>query len=166
MVMNPGGRLAFVGQFPTVANEYPIPDVNSCSGPTSQTYNLVAGIDYMSPDAVFQTYAFGCLFPGADPPGLPSLWIIFDASGATGKLEIDTCCTQGNHLDYEDPGACGGPPFSTPLFQEGVITLTAPPVCNADPNDVNCDGVTDILDVVNIVNVAFRAAAALPPCCK
>ncbi|HUU46942.1 MAG TPA: HYR domain-containing protein, partial [Acidobacteriota bacterium] len=44
------------------------------------------------------------------------------------------------------------------------VTVTQAP-CNDRPEDVNCDGVVDVLDVVKTVNVAFRGAAASDRCC-
>ncbi|MBI3872343.1 MAG: hypothetical protein HY304_04615 [candidate division Zixibacteria bacterium] len=38
--------------------------------------------------------------------------------------------------------------------------------CPFDPQDVDCNGIVDILDVVKTINVAFRGQPATSPCCR
>jgi len=45
-----------------------------------------------------------------------------------------------------------------------VIVASALP-CNDRPADVNCDGVVNVLDVVTVVNTAFRSAPEPSRCC-
>jgi len=45
-----------------------------------------------------------------------------------------------------------------------VIVASALP-CNDRPVDVNCDGVVDVLDIVTVVNSAFRSVPEPGPCC-
>ncbi|MBI3872597.1 MAG: hypothetical protein HY304_05925 [candidate division Zixibacteria bacterium] len=123
-----------------------------CSGPVSGTYSgqSPSSVDFISPDAVLWVSVSNldvdfcglALEPGADPPGTAnaSLRFRFNVTSTPGIFEIDTCCvTPANHLSFFDV-------YLTPIrpeFTKGTIEI------------VDCDGVTDIADVIRMVNVAF-----------
>ncbi|MBI3873342.1 MAG: hypothetical protein HY304_09745 [candidate division Zixibacteria bacterium] len=130
---------------------------NECSGPVSQSYGFRPSINnaiYVSPDAYSLwgngTYC-GSLAPGEDPPvsDSASCYFVFDVTDVPGQFEIDTCCANG-HLQFRSYS----PPYSvTPGFVKGVITILCTCPCHADPV---CDGWTDVLDVMSVIDVAFR----------
>lgn len=162
---NPDGRFALSA--PDIGGEAvcPTPAANTCSGPVSQTYTTAGLLDYVSPDAIYRRYYYqsGCHPPGRDI--WPSYLITFNVGPAEGIFEIDTCCIAGQHLLWQNSGACDVSDF-VPGFVKGVITVAAPPICNQVPDDINCDGVVDIFDVVSLVDVAFRNAPPRAPCCR
>jgi hypothetical protein len=88
---------------------------------------------------------------GTPASGNPSLLLHFGLSGFGGAFEIDTACvTPGNRLMFVDTNFT---PIK-PSFTKGTIAIgDCGCPCFADPN---CDGVTDVVDVVQAVNVAFR----------
>ncbi|MBI3873343.1 MAG: hypothetical protein HY304_09750 [candidate division Zixibacteria bacterium] len=80
-----------------------------------------------------------------------SCQLIFDVTMMPGEFEIDTCCVTQNHLWFGD-----GVYNITPRFVKGTITVVACDCsCHADPQ---CDGVTDIADVIRAIDRAFREA--------
>lgn len=139
-----------------------------CGGPISHSFNIaVAQVDYLSPDAIFHgavsTGDPGIgdsvnMEPGSDPPGTAnaSYRFIFGVTRSPGYLEIDTCCVRpDNHLRF----GYGGGFALAPSFTKGTIAIS----CHADPL---CNGVQDVVDVVMVVNRAFRGASAtLDPTC-
>jgi hypothetical protein len=148
---------------------YADPDAsNSCSGPVSRSYSIPAPLDFFTPDALVWTgvrIGGPVLAPGTDgEPGLgtPSFLFTFDVTSNLGSFEIDTCCKAPDaHLQFvEDPGMA-----FLPDFTKGVVTIVDPGVCNERPMDVNCDNVVDVIDVVALVNVAFRNYTEPGECC-
>lgn len=142
----------------------------SCSGPISNTY-CVGGADCNSPTGpyglFFGTVSMGDpqigelinLDPGADPVNGAdaSLQIILSQmSPDTGIFEIDTACwTPANSIGY----VLADGNFVTPSFTKGIIERRCDCSCHAD---VECDGVTNIVDVVTTVSIVFRGYS-LPP---
>ena len=116
--------------------------------------------DLKSPDAVYASLHHICHAPGIDPAGIPSFFLIFDANTAPGSFGVRACCTVDGVTFMHGLGCSEGDAW--PTVTPGTITLTT---CNAAPTDVNCDGAADILDVVTLVNTAFRSQAPPPPCC-
>lgn len=136
----------------------------ACSGPTSSSY---CSIDS---SCTFTTDPYGLFFgtvstgdplngelinlePGADPGTTAdaSLQIVLNQTGVLpGFFEIDTACwLPANSIGFATEN--GG--FIQPAFTKGVIELRCDCPCHADPF---CDGFTNIQDVVNLVDVAFR----------
>ncbi len=139
--------------------------INSCSGPVSQTYSVFAETPagfFTSPDAVIwsgTTIYNPALQPGSDVT--PSFLFTFDVTNTPGQFEIDTACASSVHLLFRD---AIGLPVVPVEFTKGTVTI-ASPVCNDRPEDVNCDGVVNVFDVVQAVAVAFRNDPESPPCC-
>ena len=178
-MLNPAGRvnnspLGICYNFPEwpcmdnhTSRKHAVPVANQCSGPISHSWNsAAANIDYVSPDAMFfAALSIGgpndddptFLFPGSDPQttSQASYWLIFGVGMTQGQFEIDTCCTLPmNHLAFVDSNTV----VVAPSFNKGIITIACQCPCAKDPN---CDGVsTDILDVLETINVAFRAKPA------
>jgi len=70
----------------------------------------------------------------------------------------------GNHGTL---GADGQPGADDPTRVPSTVPWTCLSVeCPYAPSDVNCDGISDVRDVVAAVNVAFRGTPAAQPCCK
>jgi hypothetical protein len=90
------------------------------------------------------------------------MFLTFNVGMSEGVFEIDTCCIQNEHLRFT---RCNVTTLPVTSFKKSVITVTDV-VCNLRPQDVNCDGVIDIFDVVHVVDCAFRNAQPLPPCCE
>lgn len=132
----------------------------------SQTYSGSAATPvgfFTSPDAMVWggTRLFGSLLqPGSDVT--PSFLFTVDVTNTVGQFEIDTCCTSpGGHIFFVDQV---GAPVLPLDFTKGVITIGT--ACNAIPfTDVNCDGQTDVFDVLVVVGVAFQNAPDPVPCC-
>jgi hypothetical protein len=134
-----------------------------CSGPMSNTYLVAdATFDDASPDgSLFTAVSTGCencsddidLDPGTELPGIdiPSFLIQFDVNTVQGQFEIDTCCVRPNgHFCYVDRNTN----LVVPAFTKGVITIDCECSCLGDPV---CDSETDILDLVQTIDVAFRS---------
>ncbi|MBI3873288.1 MAG: hypothetical protein HY304_09460, partial [candidate division Zixibacteria bacterium] len=135
--------------------------VDNCSGPVSESYGGDASTNapFVSPDAVLLTadgHYCGPLGAGQDPPSSDSAscYLVFDVTNIPGQFEIDTCCAWG-HLSFG-----GG---IVPSFTKGVITIRCDCSCHADPD---CNGVTDIVDVIQTIDRAFRGAETIddPSC--
>ncbi len=186
-VMNPSGRVAnsplgFADPSPDslwpeatrVLHQTCVTCPTSCSGPISNSYCTI------DTSCVFPTDPYGLFFgtvstgvpengdsitlaAGADPGNTAdaSLQIILTQLGSLpGVFEIDTACwTPANSIGFAQ--ANGG--LIVPSFTKGVIELVCECNCHAD---IVCDGVSDILDVVNTVDVIFRGESfvAQPMC--
>lgn len=141
-----------------------------CSGPTSNSYCVI------DTNCVFPTTPYGLFFgsvstgdpgvgelivlePGADPgPAADaSLQIILGQIGTTpGIFEIDTACWMpANSIGF----AMTNTSLVIPSFTKGVIELVCGCGCHAD---IVCDGITDLLDVVNTIDIIFRGEAFTP----
>lgn len=143
--------------------------VNSCSGPSSNSYGQWDSIppgQFPSPFGML----WACLAPdslscipagtdGVSGAGNSSIKLVVDIAALPGSFEIDTCCmAPGTHLAMVE---CGGDTVFAPTFTKGVITVVTSLCscpCAADPQ---CDGVHDIVDVTSIINAAFRAGSTL-----
>jgi hypothetical protein len=129
-----------------------------CSGPISHSWPspfAVGKSNDGSPDAArWSAYTHSPYFrAGIDPPGSPSFVFTFDVNDNIGTFEIDTCCFGlAGHLGFSE--SIYDNPY-VPEFIKGVITIVPCPCdCFGDPQ---CNGATDVLDVVKAVNVAFRS---------
>lgn len=143
-----------VGCSGPVSSSYCVTDTN-CSFPTTP-YGLFFGTvstgDPNTGDVIV-------LAPGDDPgtsAADASLQIELTQIGPLpGIFEIDTACwLPSNHIGYVM--ANGG--FVTTTFTKGVIELRCDCNCHADPI---CDGLTNIQDVVRLIDVAFRNGTAV-----
>lgn len=146
--------IAMAGEQGVAAQNRPTPEApNSCSGPVSSSFHTIGPLDFISPDGVLQIFG-GSAAAGFDRK--PTYVIDFDVTDIYGSFVIDTCCaTPANHTGFVDANV----KFVTPNFIGSVITIACPCACAADPN---CDGVrSDVVDVVNTVNVAFRGVPAI-----
>lgn len=148
---------------PVFERPFPHPaSVNVCSGPTSSSYDSPSGIDpsSMSPDAHLMEIGAGCgpLAPGADPASedSASFLLIFDVGTTAGRFVIDTACVIGRHLDF----TLWNSTIVLPSFSHGEITVLPPCgcPCQADPE---CDSSTNIMDVVLVIDRAFRSGDAM-----
>jgi len=149
--------------------------LTNCGGPISHDWlTAAANIDYSSPDAIFLALVSMSdpevdedyyLRPGSDGTLRDSaiLRLGFTVSQTVGSFEIDTCCVRpANHLAYVDLNT----QLVVPTFTKGIITISCMCPCLHDPN---CDGIsTDIEDVVETINVAFRAKLQIvdPGCAR
>jgi hypothetical protein len=161
MHFTPAGRVAASGLvgFETMYY-YNTPDAQSCSGPVSQTWKARTGplSNDGSPDAILwsgiDVSYNNCISAGSDPQDTPSFVFTFDVKSSPGTFEIDTACgAPANHFLGLDcvPNAM---PFE---FTKGTITVEPCPCdCHADPV---CDAISNVLDVVQVMNVAFRSQA-------
>jgi hypothetical protein len=153
----------------SVLQYYDSPDgFPACSGPVSRSYETGAdspGAEfYSSPSSVmwFGVNATNpCLTAGTDgtpETGTPSFVLTFDVSSMAGSFEIDTACVvPGNHLAMIE---CGAEEPIDVSFAKGVITIIPCPCqCHGDPV---CEGVTNVLDVIKAVGIAFRNEPAIP----
>jgi len=62
---------------------------------------------------------------------------------------------------------CGNPgSYDQLLLGFATCGLVDLEVCSIDAEDVNCDGVVNVFDVVAAVDVAFRSGAPSVPCCR
>lgn len=131
---------------------FPAPETtNDCSGPVSRSYGSLAGDGsppFVSPDGhslLAEGRYCGEMEAGADPapPDSASFFFSFGVSEVVGSFEIDTACVWG-HLGFEDG--------IVPAFVKGVINV-CDCSCHADPA---CDSITNILDVVRVIDRAFR----------
>ncbi len=136
----------------------------SCSGPVSNSYCLVdtTCISPTNPYGLFfgsvstgdpQIGELINLDPGSDP-GITadaSLQIVLNQIATVpGFFEIDTACwLPSNSIGYAEADG----DFVLPSFSKGIIEVRCDCSCHADPF---CDGFTNIQDVVNLVDVAFR----------
>ena len=136
----------------------------ACSGPVSNSYCT------SDTTCSFTTNPYGLFFgtvstgdpqigelidlaPGADPGTTAdaSLQIVLNQIGSLpGFFEIDTACwLPSNSIGYAEADG----DFIAPAFSKGIIEIRCDCSCHADPF---CDGLTNIQDVVNLVDVAFR----------
>lgn len=181
-VMNPNGRIANspLGYADEVDSLWPeairvlyrtcVICTVSCSGPVSNSY-CVHDTTCVSPTTPYGLF-FGSvstgdprigelieLAPGADPgtSADASLQIVLNQIGTTpGMFEIDTACWMpANSILFVDADGSA----TVPSFTKGVIELRCDCPCHADPE---CDGLTNIQDVVKTINVAFRAVQPDP----
>jgi len=167
------GRLASSGfvtsGLPPLGAYYAAPaTVNSCSGPVANSYDTAVWalpLPLTGPLGVLWggMNTGPCLPPGFDGfpgNGTPSLVLTFSVTQTAGSFEIDTCCiAPGSHLAFVD---CNADTVLIPQFTKGVITIGGEPgpcacACVADPR---CDGTADIVDVVAVINAAFRGGHA------
>jgi len=134
----------------------------------STSWNTAATLpDFTTPDAIFHaSVSTGdpgqgepiTLLPGSDPmvTAQASYLITFTTAGSNGIFIIDTTCVRPfNHLAVTDIA-------TTPVpvsFQAGLISICCACQCgcHADPQ---CDGATDIIDVILTGNRAFRGSSA------
>jgi hypothetical protein len=174
---NPLGRayISDLGPEPVPSGEpaqiqnrwYPVPGGTTCSGPLASTYQTSNETpDGISPDGcLFTAISMGCencsddyqLEIGTEIAGIdiPSFLIQFDANQVLGQFEIDTCCVRpANHTMYVDRNTNIVPV----TFTKGVITIDCDCACLGDPN---CDSETDVIDLVETINVAFRGMAGV-----
>jgi hypothetical protein len=167
-----GGRLSASGLVESVIGPdyYGAPSVDDCEDFGFDSSGGGVGEPlFVSPDGLLWSgYRIDgpVLAPGYDGypgNGDPSLVICFDVKDAPGRFEIDTCClAPGNHLSF-----ISADDMSTivPEFHKGIVIVglvadseaESPCTCHTDPV---CDGVINVLDVVQAVNVAFRAVTA------
>ena len=142
---------------------------NACSGPTANSYHTPVSelpLPLTSPFGILWSGFVDraqCLPSGLDGfpgNGTPSLVLTFDVTSTPGVFEIDTCCiAPGSHLAFVD---CSADTMLVPRFTKGVLTIGGGPApcacaCVADPR---CDGTTDIIDVIAVINTAFRGGGA------
>lgn len=136
----------------------------ACSGPIANTYcaeDTSCSFPINPYGLFFSTVSSGSpqngesisMDPGSDPGTTAdaSLQIILTQIGSTpGFFEIDTCCwTPANHIAFAaESGA-----ITSPAFTKGLIEIRCDCSCHADPV---CDGIINIQDVVQMVNVLFR----------
>lgn len=143
-----------------ILGSYQAPHEDSlCSGPVSHTFGDRTLAAPGSPDGILIVSVSNSgegepneLEPGSDPRsyGGGSIRFIVDIGPASGVFEIDTCCVKpANHLAF----VTGYFEMRVPGFTKGVITVGCFCQCHGDPQ---CDGLTDILDVVRTINTAFR----------
>lgn len=136
----------------------------ACSGPVSNSYCTIDTTCSFTTDPYglfFGTVSTGDpqvgelinLDPGADPgPAADaSLQIVLNQIGTVpGFFEIDTACwLPSNSIGYAEADG----DFILPAFTKGIVEIRCDCSCHADPF---CDGFSNIQDVVNIVDVAFR----------
>lgn len=145
--------------------KYPTESATLCAVTGSAAFGIAAPqVDFVSPDGLM--YVTSCtvpeylldsvkLKPGADTT--PSAYLVFGVSSTLGTFMIDTACIRpSNRLLFADTALN----TVTPNFRPSVIDIVCGPCrCHADPW---CDGVTDIVDVVQTIDRAFRGEAL--PC--
>ena len=150
---------------------YASPGGSPCSSPTTNTYeSQTADIDYISPDAVVYAVVLGNLSPacddlvsfkaGSDPlfTSAASVVVTFVANDSTGSFIIDTVCIRpANHLGFVNTATV----LVAPSFTPGVVTLACQCDCQGDP--IGCDGLIDVLDVVETIDRAFNNAPGDSP---
>jgi hypothetical protein len=137
---------------------------NFCSGPVSSSYESDAPIDFISPDAIFwggvHTRSPNELAAGSDGEpgnGVPSFVLDIGLTTVPGQFVIDTCCVlPANHLAFTN--FAGHDPI--PTFTKGIITISDSCVCPCAADPV-CDSVIDVVDVVAVVDEAFRSMPAV-----
>lgn len=123
-------------------------------------YKTRGSADYVSPEgylfAALDLSGSNPMAAGADGSGQPSLHITFGVTNQYGMFVIDTTCvTPDNHLAFYTSGR----ELITPSFTRGSISLCTSCPCWADPH---CDGIlSDVLDVINLTNVAFRGVSSV-----
>lgn len=148
----------------------PTPSQNTCSGPISSSFVTTAALpDFISPDAVYfgsetesdyPEFEVWYLAVGRDGPAVEdaSFRLIFNVNSSAGTFVIDTCCYPPSHLNFVYPGPGGEWNVLVPEFTAGTIEIgPCACTCHADPD---CDGVQDIIDVINVGNRAFRGFVA------
>lgn len=185
---HPVGRITLALELVSVTpNGFPITGLQIVRNPagrlsgslTTTTYGTASGTCFegggdfqeagpangSSPDAVFASLHNICHQPGVDPAGIPSFFIIFNASADIGQFDIRKCCTPSG-VTFMNGLGCTEGDFA-PEVTPGRITNAwiTDGQCNLIPTDVNCDGATNIVDVVALVDRAFRGQAAPAPCC-
>jgi hypothetical protein len=131
-----------------VSNSYCVVD-NSCTSPTTP-YGMFFGTVSTGDPQVGELIN---LEAGADPgtSADASLQIILNQIGTLpGVFEIDTACwTPANSIAY----ALADAGLIIPSFTKGIIEIVCQCDCHAD---IICDGVTDLLDVVQTIDIIFR----------
>jgi hypothetical protein len=168
----PQGRVSGSGLVDQVTlRYYPTPAVsNSCSGPVSLTYSSGQGTPsdpqfFVSPSAVMWSGLVSdgiCLQPGTDGTigaGTASFRLTFGVANIPGGFEIDSACvTPGSHVGMVE---CGVNEYAPLVFTKGSILIN-PCACQCH-GDPKCDSTRcDVLDVVRVIDVAFRGGAAIP----
>jgi hypothetical protein len=100
--------------------------------------------------------AGGPLHPGSDG-STPSFFInVGLTADSPGSFEVDTTCTDpADHIKFA--GVPGAPSLRVPTFQKGIITLI--PCDCSHQGDINGDGVIDVFDVIDVINIAFTGGA-------
>lgn len=154
---------------PAALQSRPTPGGSSCSGPTASSFPTPNGaFDLVSPDALYRAWISGGTAvaagqDGSPGSGTPSMLLLIDLDCDSGSFVIDTCCFTPNHLLFTPTSG----PSITPSFTSGTITIEpfAACICNDHPTDNDCNGYTDIIDVVRCRNVAFSGYPEYPPCC-
>jgi hypothetical protein len=140
-----------------------------CSGPTSNTYCVIDTLCEFTINPYglfFGTVSTGdpqvgesiTMDPGADPGTSEgaSLQIVLTQIGTTpGFFEIDTCCWRpANSVAFAE--ASGD--ITVPEFTKGIIEIRCDCTCHTDPI---CDGIQDVTDVVQAIDIAFRNEAEI-----
>lgn len=132
--------------------------VNWCSGPVSNTYGYVGDVSFLSPDGYGLSASGSCgpMQPGRDSesPDSASIRMLLRVTNVPGVFEIDTCCVFGSHTVFLNADGVE----IVPEFEKGVITIACDCSCHADPE---CNGASDVIDVVLTINRAFRGAGGL-----
>ncbi|HWO56148.1 MAG TPA: M6 family metalloprotease domain-containing protein [bacterium] len=99
-----------------------------------------------------------CTTPGLSPNGpLPPFVALWDSGGGRGSLIIEPAPADAG-VWYAKVLATDGANYDSITVQ---ITVT-PPACDCHCHaDVDCDGSVGVVDVVGVINCAFRGAAPL-----
>jgi hypothetical protein len=147
---------------------YRTPD-GTCGEPAGvslTTFRFVAPTpDTISPDGfLFVTVSTGDLNQGelpwldngSDPPGSPSFRLLLSLNDRVGQIAVEPACVNATVCSFYE---LNGEEHLATVTSGTVTHLACACDCHADPV---CDGLqSDIRDVVNTINVAFRGDAAL-----
>jgi hypothetical protein len=155
----------------TTQRFYESPSAPTCSGPTSHTWSIaVDSLSGVSPDGVLYAAVGngdmniyqGELYPGADPNrrDSASFILLFETNDKSGCFEIDSACVSPNsHTVFVDRNSSLAP-FN---FTKGTVCIDpACYHCYCLGNPHECPrGSVDIVDVLQVINVAFRQRPAI-----
>ena len=145
--------------------KFPTPSGTPCSSSGVSSYETsTSQIDFTSPDGfLFASISAGdpnagdsiTLAPGLDPmmTSQASFLVTFNVSNTPGSFVIDSVCVRPSlHLYLLDEFSVVHPPN----FTAGTVTIECGPChCQGDPI---CDGVTNISDVIAVIDRAWRGA--------
>jgi hypothetical protein len=175
LYLSPVGGPSPSGEWPPAATTrrvFETPGGCTCGGPVSHSWRDAAEspLQGISPDAVIYAATSAgdpglgdpvTLLPGPDPQRRDSAsWIfLFSANSNYGTFEIDTACDcPSGHLSGTDLDT-NLVPFA---FTKGIIAIDDGCHCFCHGNPAVCaGGEIDLLDVMYVINVAFRAAGAI-----